>query len=101
MTLHLVMEKQSLWSGAMQALKIADRKIIVINIDGKFFAYDDKCAHQRFPLSEGTLCGHVLTCGAHHWEYDACTGLGINPQKACLRAYPVVIKDSKVFVEIT
>ena len=55
--------------------------------------------HQAWPLSQGTLDGRELTCGLHHWRYDACTGAGINPAGVALRAYAVRIADGEIWVD--
>jgi hypothetical protein len=33
-------------------------------------AFDDKCPHQGYPLSQGTVAGCVLTCQWHNWKFD-------------------------------
>jgi toluene monooxygenase system ferredoxin subunit len=52
------------------------------------------------PLSEGERADGVLTCRAHHWQYDASSGRGINPAAARLQAYPVRIEDGAILIEV-
>ena len=42
----------------------------------------------------------MLTCAAHQWEYDVCTGEGVNPRGVQLDALPVRIIDGDVFVDV-
>jgi toluene monooxygenase system ferredoxin subunit len=72
----------------------------VVRLADEVHAYLDRCAHLGVALSEGTLEGGVLTCSAHHWQYDAATGRGINPDTACLVRFPVTITDGDVYVEV-
>jgi vanillate O-demethylase monooxygenase subunit len=39
--------------------------------NGRVVAFDDRCAHRGFPLSDGDLEGDRLVCGYHGCAYDA------------------------------
>jgi nitrite reductase (NADH) small subunit len=51
-----------------------DRMVAVANVDGTFHAIDGLCPHQGGPLGTGVLCGTVLTCPWHGWQFDVTTG---------------------------
>jgi nitrite reductase/ring-hydroxylating ferredoxin subunit len=51
-----------------------DRMIALANVDGRWHAIDGLCPHQGGPLGTGTLCGTVLTCPWHGWQFDVMTG---------------------------
>ena len=51
-----------------------DRMVAIANIDGMFHAIDGLCPHQGGPLGTGVLCGTVLTCPWHGWQFDVTTG---------------------------
>jgi toluene monooxygenase system ferredoxin subunit len=89
-----------LWRGDMTARVVGKTKLVVIRIDDGVYAYEDRCAHLGVALSEGSLDGRVLTCSAHHYQYDACTGRGINPKDVCLRAFPVRVDGGDVLVDV-
>lgn len=50
--------------------KAAGRRIVVITIDGRLFAFDDFCPHSGGPMHRGELEGCVLTCPLHGWRFD-------------------------------
>ena len=52
------------------------------------------------PISGGRLVGGEITCGAHHWQYDAATGCGVNPRSAALRRFPARVRDGAVEVDV-
>jgi len=55
--------------------RVADNKMVALaNVDGRFHAIDGLCPHQGGPLGTGTLCGTVLTCPWHGWQFDVLTG---------------------------
>jgi toluene monooxygenase system ferredoxin subunit len=86
--------------GDMAGIVADGRKVLIVKLDGTVRAYEDRCAHLGVPLSEGKLEGHVLTCAAHHYEYDARTGQGINPRAACMTCLPVRIDGGQVLVDV-
>ncbi len=89
-----------LWSGEMRAFEVQGVPILVIRKDNEVFAYEDRCAHLGLRLSCGSLVGDVLTCPGHLWQFDACTGKGINPADSHLRAVPVKVSGNDVLVAV-
>ena len=100
MSFTKVASLDDLWSGEMIARVVAGRKVLVIRIDESTYAYEDRCAHLGVALSEGCLEGHVLTCQAHHWEYDVRSGHGINPASARLTPVAVRVEEGDILVDI-
>jgi toluene monooxygenase system ferredoxin subunit len=92
---------EDLWEGEMEAFDVGDTEVLVLNAGGTFHAYDAICPHQSVPLVEGTFENGVLTCRAHQWTFDACTGRGLNPCSEELRRYPIRIVDGQVQVQLT
>jgi toluene monooxygenase system ferredoxin subunit len=95
-----IAEVEDLWSGEMRGLEVNGERILLINVDDRIYAYADACPHQKSRLSEGTLTGKVIRCARHHWEFDVCTGNGVNPQNTCLRMFPVRLDGQYIFVDI-
>jgi len=89
-----------LWSGEMRGYVVQGQKVLLIHVEGSYYAYEDRCAHQGIPLSQGALAGRVLTCSAHCWEYDVCTGAGLNPSSARLTPIPVKVDGTAISVDV-
>ena len=53
---------------------VGDRIVALANVDGVWHAIDGLCPHQGGPLGTGMLCGAVLTCPWHGWQFDVTTG---------------------------
>ena len=73
---------------------------------GEAVALSDRCVHRRFPLSLSRLEGDNVVCGYHGFTYD-CTGACVYvpgqariPRTARVKKYPVVEKDTIVWVWI-
>jgi len=87
-------------SDALLPRVVAGTKLLLVRAGGRISAYEDRCAHLGLPLSGGRLQGLSLICPAHEWEYDACTGRGLNPATACLKSFPVTIDGGQILVEL-
>jgi len=72
-------------------------QLAVFNVDGEFYAIENFCPHKGAPLSEGVLCGHVVECGWHGWEFDVRTGQCLTVADT-IKTYPLKIEDGVVSV---
>ena len=66
-------------------------ELAVFNVNGEYYATENFCPHKGAPLSEGVLCGYVIECGLHGWQFDVRSG-------DCLTV-PDRLKTYDVFVE--
>src|ERR1700733_7583521 len=89
-----------LWEGEVRGVNLGGVDVVLCNVDGELFAYEDRCPHLANPLSHGVLNHNTLTCAAHEWEFDARTGRGVNPQTAHLTPFPVRLDDERIFIQI-
>ncbi len=74
-------------------------ELALYNVSGEFYATENFCPHRGAPLSEGSLCGHVVECGWHGWQFDVRTGQCLTV-KDKLRTYKVIAEDGVIKVEI-
>ena len=84
----------------MLAVTVDGVDLLLCDVEGQVFAFEDLCPHQAHPLSKGNLDGWMLTCAAHEWSFDAHTGQGVNPATACLRRYPVRLDGDTILVDL-
>jgi len=99
MAFHAAAKLEDLWDGEMKGICIDSQKVLLVNVEGKISAFVDRCAHQSVPMSTGKLERGMLTCSAHHWTYNACTGQGINPANAKLHSLAIKIENGMIFVD--
>ena len=99
MTLVRAAGLDGLWEGELRPLCLQGRRVLLLRRGGEVFAYPDRCAHLGLPLSEGRLEGQVLTCKAHGWSYDVCTGHGVNPASARLPALRVELRAGEIWID--
>jgi nitrite reductase/ring-hydroxylating ferredoxin subunit len=60
--------------GKMKMVKQKGVPITVANVDGKFYAFYDRCPHMNGALHDGVLKGKVVTCPLHYATFDVTTG---------------------------
>lgn len=73
-------------------------QIAVFNVDGKYYAISNLCAHKGGPLSKGLLQGDVVTCPWHGWKYSVKTGRSPHEGGDSVNSYPVKIINDKIYV---
>src|SRR5262249_45223171 len=100
MAFERVADLDELWSGETKGVVVAGTRVVLVNLDGEVFAFEDRCAHLGVPLSHGFLDGGSLVCFAHQWEYDPRTGVAVNPRGACLRRFAVRVEEGAVWVSV-
>jgi toluene monooxygenase system ferredoxin subunit len=100
MAFRQVSTLDALWSGDLLAATVDGVAVVVLRTGDIVRAYADRCAHLGVELSKGSLDGDILTCSAHHWQYDATTGRGVNPTSACLVRYATKVEDGAIFVDV-
>jgi toluene monooxygenase system ferredoxin subunit len=100
MAFEKVATVESLWSGEKMSAVVGGKKVLLIHIDDRVYAYADRCCHKGVALSEGRLEGTVLTCRAHEWQYDVRTGRGVNPANVRLESYAVKIAGGEILVDV-
>ena len=57
--------------GQMKWVAVNRERVLLVNVDGMFYALKDECGHQRAPLSKGTLAGHVVGVWFSCWTFPA------------------------------
>ena len=85
----------------MRVFKVGGREILVVNVEDKFYAFENRCPHMGYPLYLGSLEGKVLTCGFHYAKFDVRTGksLGLVTHRP-LKIFKVKIRNSSILVEL-
>ena len=64
-------------TGSMKGFVLGENKVLVANIDGKYYAIEDSCPHMGTKLSKGLLMGKNVTCMAHSAKFDVTSGLSL------------------------
>ncbi len=81
--------------------RVDGRQIVVWQTARGLRACDNRCPHEGYPLSEGSLSADcVLTCNWHNWKFDLDSGENLFGGDR-LRTYPVEVRDGDIWVDLT
>ena len=104
-------ETKALWVDALPAKDLNAKGRALVKRNGKQIALfatpsgiraiANRCPHEGYPLSEGTMDadGCTLTCNWHNWKFALDTGVESSGGDA-VRTFPVEVTDGMVRVDI-
>ena len=110
-----VLAADALSPGARQVVKVASRKILLVNHEGQFYAVDSACPHLKLSLKKGKILDGAIVCPWHRSAFDLCTGevkdwiawppvvnkaMGIVSREKTLPVYPVRVEDGSIWVDV-
>ena len=88
--------------GERKRVELNGERISIFNIDGEFFAINDKCPHKKTaPLIRGTLNGIGVKCPNHSYRFDLKTGECDRGERFNTIVYPVKVVDDNVLVGVS
>jgi nitrite reductase/ring-hydroxylating ferredoxin subunit len=92
--------RSGLMQNGMKLVRSNGKQVLLVATGERIFAIANRCPHEGYPLSEGTLGpGCVLTCNWHNWKFDLRNGealVGRDP----VRTYDVQERDGEIFVDL-
>lgn len=99
---------QEVVPGSMKSFVVGNKKILLVNVGGRFFAINGKCTHMGGDLSKGKLDGTVVTCPRHGSRFDVTTGKNLSGPKILFmyfttadeKAYPVKIVNDTIQIDV-
>jgi len=81
--------------------EVDEHFIVLIKMEGEFYALDDACTHDGGPLSDGILEGTQIVCLRHGARFDIRTGQALSmPAVRAAAAHDVLVQGNDVFVRI-
>lgn len=88
--------------GKFVKVAIADRSYIVANADGHFYAVEDNCSHEDYPLSYGCLDGDRIKCSLHGSRFSLATGAPLDaPADEPIRTFRLAVADGQLWLDPT
>jgi len=75
-----------------------DTAIAVYNIDGDYYAVEDRCSHDDGELAGGELHGHEVECPRHGARFDVRNGEALcAPAYEPIAKFPVRVEDGVIW----
>lgn len=83
--------------GAREVFEVDGLYIAVFNVDGKYYAIEDRCTHDDGPLAEGDLDDHTIICPRHGARFDLRDGRVLSmPAVLPVPWFPVRVEGDEI-----
>jgi 3-phenylpropionate/trans-cinnamate dioxygenase ferredoxin subunit len=89
--------------GEVKIVRAGELAIGVYNLDGEYYAIEDRCSHDDGPLAEGDFDVEeaVAICPRHGARFDIKTGRALSlPAYLPVEAFEVFVEDGVVKVRV-
>jgi nitrite reductase/ring-hydroxylating ferredoxin subunit len=92
---------EDLEAGKMIGVEASNKEILLVNVEGMYYAIGSRCTHMSCMLSDGTLKGENVTCPCHGSVFNAKTGdVAKGPAKKPEPAFEVKVEGDQIFVNV-
>lgn len=92
---------QDVLKSQMQVFNVEGLEILIVNVEGQLFAFENRCPHMGYPLFFGSVQDDILTCGFHKAKFNIRTGKSLMPATyKSLRTFKIKIQNSALLVEV-
>jgi 3-phenylpropionate/trans-cinnamate dioxygenase ferredoxin subunit len=89
--------------GEVLGVEVEGVRVCLANVDGEVYAFQDRCSHREFPLSNGELDADdcTITCEWHGAAFDIRTGAATClPATRPIAVYPCRAEGDAVLVDV-
>ncbi|OQA45945.1 MAG: 3-phenylpropionate/cinnamic acid dioxygenase ferredoxin subunit [Chloroflexi bacterium ADurb.Bin325] len=74
--------------------------VVLVNLDGEFYAIENTCTHDGGPLGEGKIQNGQIICPRHGARFDIRTGAALTlPAVDPTATYEVRVQDGDIYIE--
>lgn len=84
------------------AVEVDGREICLYNVEGEYFATDNKCTHGDADLSEGLIQdGYMIECPLHEGMFDIRSGQPMSaPCTEAIRCHELRVQDGVIYLRL-
>lgn len=87
--------------GQRREYVVDGQELVVVRLDGEWFALTNRCPHQGGPLGRGRFENGQLVCPWHQWRFDPRTGRSCWPEGYTrVTQFAVKVEDGQLFVDL-
>jgi nitrite reductase/ring-hydroxylating ferredoxin subunit len=99
MTLINVASAADLKPNQMKVVNANGKPILLVNLEGTYYAIGNKCTHMQCTLTNGELKGEVVQCPCHGSKFNVKTGKVVGgPAAVPEPVYELKVEDGKVLI---
>ncbi len=84
----------------MKEVEVDGQRILIANVNGKYYAIGSICTHEGGPLAEGTIHNYEVECPWHGSKFDVRTGEVTSlPATEPEPSYKIKVEGNQIFVK--
>jgi len=83
-----------------KVVMVHDTPIAVFNVEGKIFAWDNRCPHRGASLADGYITDKTIQCKFHLWIFNIKKECAAANEAIKLKSFPIVIREGEIFLDI-
>ncbi len=96
-----VEQAKDLKSGQMACVEVNNQRIVIARVDDQFYAFEELCSHEDFPLWYGAIKDHQVECSLHGARFDIRDGKPtFEPATRPIKTFAVSIENDTLLVEL-
>ena len=93
--------KKEIPAGKMKAVYVAGVPVLLVNVNGEYYAIGNKCTHRGCKLSKGALDGETVKCPCHKSVFNMKTGAVVHrPASKPEPKYTVKVEEEQILVRV-
>jgi 3-phenylpropionate/trans-cinnamate dioxygenase ferredoxin component len=87
--------------GQMKSFAVNNKRVLIANWEGTFFATQDLCTHDNGTLADGELVDGEIECPRHGGRFDLKTGaVTALPPMFPIKTFSVKTEGDRILVEM-
>ena len=93
-----IAELEDIPLGGSKLVMVKDTPIALFNLNGKIYAWDNRCPHRGASLADGNISDSVIQCKFHLWEFDVESACAIANPDLKVKTFAVYVENGEVFI---
>ena len=86
--------------GKRKVVLVNGTEIALFNINGEFYAINNRCPHAEFSLGAGLIYEDMVICPGHAWMFKLKTGESITKKSQPVKTYKVIIEGKDIKIKL-
>ncbi|MCX8048622.1 MAG: non-heme iron oxygenase ferredoxin subunit [Methylohalobius sp.] len=96
----VVCKEEALPPGRHRVVEINGTEVAIINVDGRYYAIEDRCTHDGAEIASGHIEGEAIVCPRHGARFCLKTGRALTPPAyEDLHVFPVRVENGTIQVQ--
>jgi len=86
--------------GQLLKVRVGARAYLIAHVAGQYYAVEDRCSHEDYPLSYGCLEGARIKCSLHGSRFALHDGAPLEPPADTpIATFRVVVAEDRIWLD--